>query len=525
MISFLTPLSLLALGVIPLIRWLHRFRQQSRLFPSTTLFLWHNLQHEARSDGAPARPDPRWLLRALIVSLLLLSLAEPFVPSGQSRTLEVWLDDSLSMFAREAEQQRMQTGIRRLLEYLDESAPGRILVHSLGNPASSLLLEPLAVSRWPAQLAAWASQPRGEPLPPPPASLSPHSSHILLTDGADSNLNGWAASTPLVHVIQVGGATQNIALTRLSLRASLNESDHLSAIARIDNLGDSPQKISLTLQQGERLLETRPLDIPASGKTITSFTLAAGSRGSILARIEAANDALPLDDELQLDPQRLHPPLRVNLPAACDRYLLAVLEAHPAIVRDDNLADLIIDCSGQIQDTTQPILRLHPAGSVRRTRQTAHWHNDVSMDSLRMPPGLPYADQAPALSYAATPILSADDRLLILQRHGAGQIIDSYLDLSDPFFARRPEYPLLLLGLIGRLTGRALDNAPLTASRDREASRIRPTALPPMPAAAMQTQATSESFASLPLFGALLLLLLDVALASGRFHGFRRSGA
>ena len=44
MISLQAPLWLLPLAVLlPLIYWLHRFRQQAIIHPSTTVFLWRKM--------------------------------------------------------------------------------------------------------------------------------------------------------------------------------------------------------------------------------------------------------------------------------------------------------------------------------------------------------------------------------------------------------------------------------------------------------------------------------------------------
>jgi len=523
MISFQAPLWLILLGLVPLIRWLHRFRQHSTSFPSTTLFLWRTFQQDSNIDGAPTRPDPRWLLRALIATLIVLCLSQPSLQHGSGPSIEVWLDDSLSMFAREEGQQRIQAGMQQLQFYLAETKPSRIRIHSLGNPASQLILETDSASRWHSRLAEWTSQPRGEPMPPPAATLSPDSSHILLTDGADRALNSWALSTPLHHIIQTGNAQHNIALTRLSLRQPLNGSSsgsaHINGMVRIDNPGDTPQQSRLILQLGERILETQMLDIPSSDKVITTFSVPSTARGRLQARIESAHDSLALDNELGLDLDRLHPPLHYQLQGSCGLHVMAALDAQPALIRVENQPELMIDCSGQANnqadESTRPTLRLHPSQSILHTTQSAHWHPDIALNSLHLAAGLAYSDAAPPLSSSGNPILSADGRMLILQRQESAQTIDSYLDTSDTTFARRPEYPLLILGLIGRLAGRSPGTDPLTASRDRTASRITPAALAITPAPAGEARATQTSLTSLLLIAALLLLVVDAALAFG----------
>jgi len=520
-ISLQSPFWLLLLpGVLPLIFWLHRFNLQSGTLPSTTLFLWRTFQQQAHFDGAAGRPDPRWLLRALIATLLVLSLAMPAVRTGRGPAAEVWVDDSLSMFAREHGRPRIQAAMQRLQTYLRETGASRIRLHSLGNPAAGLSLDPGDASAWQARLDEWTAMPRGEPSPPPVASLAPDSSHILVSDGADSALNDWALSAPLQHIIRVGSANPNVALTRLSLRASLNSPDRIDGIARIDNPGDSPQTVRLFLLRRQRLIETQVLDVPASGHTLTAFTIPAGEQDGFHARIESAGDVLPLDDSLQPAPGTLNHALRYAMPAECGPQISSVLESSPALARDRHQPDIIIDCSGRHIDYAEPALKLHPARTIRRTTHSAHWHSAGGTDSPRLPAGIPYSDEAPALASGATPLLSADARMLILKQQGAARVIDSYLDTSDPGFAAQAEYPLLILGMITRLSGRDLDFAPVSAARDVGASRIAPRALTTVAASPAETRPVETSLVPPLVYAALLLLLLDAAIAAGLVRRF-----
>ena len=524
MISFQAPLWLLLLALLPLIRWLHRFRQQSRTFASTTLFLWRNIQHHKSSDGTLSKPDPRWLLRALLATLLILSLAEPCLQTKNRPSIEVWLDDSLSMFVHEEKQQRIQMAIQQLQHYLLKSEPSAIQIHSLGDPAALLILDPEDSSSWSARLSEWASRPRGEPSPPPPATLSADNNHVLLTDGADSALNEWAQSAPLQHAIQSGKKTQNIALTRLSLRQPLHESDNIYGLARIDNLGKTSLKARLILQQGKQIIEEQMLDLPPSAKTIVTFALPAANHNSLYARLEAVNDSLPLDplpldNSLQLETGKLTPVLRYAKRGSCSQQLMAVLDSHPALIQDKNQVDIIIDCSGQSSnqgsESKQPTLIFHPPRSIQQTTQTAHWHKNLTMEPLRMTAGLPYSNEAPALNAESIPVLSANGRLLILKKDDTTQTIDSYLDFSDPVFARQAEYPLLIFSLIAQVTGRSLDKTPFTIARDINASRITPFTLSDISASPGETQTTQTSYTPMLLLASLLVLLLDAVLAAG----------
>ena len=523
MIGFQAPLWLLLLGLIPLIRWLHRFRRQSQTLPSTTLFLWVRLQPDSARHGDLDKPDPRWILRAVIYSLLILALAEPQLHRTQETPLEVWVDDSLSMFTRESGQTRLRAGLQQLRAYLDDHEFSQIQLHSLGKPGLTLALDPQDSSRWQAQLNAWSSQHRAEPAPPLAVALSKQSRNILITDGADHRLNRWAQSAALTLIIKSAELRQNLALSRLNIRDPLTDSAAVTGTVRIDNPGDRSHGARLVIRQQQDIIKTVELNIPAQGFSITSFELASAGQASLLqAQLHSDTDPLPLDNSLELDRAGLQPRLGYALQGDCEPRFMAVIDSHPALVEAGTRAELLINCSAQALDSTLPTLWLHPVQGARRTTQSAHWHQQLTAGYLPLAAGLAYSDAAPVLTSAGAPLLSANDRLLLGQRPGARKHIDSYLDSGDSEFSRTPAYPLLYLELIGYLSGHSLELPPLSVNRDIEASRISPLPLAIAAASATRPAPAVTLFSKPILFAICLLLLLDAALwlrlAAGRLN-------
>jgi hypothetical protein len=518
MITFQAPLWLLLLGLLPLIRWLHRFNLQSRILPSTTLFLWSGLERSSSRDGGPGKPDPRWMLRALIGALLIVALAKPQLQDTEGLPVDVWVDDSLSMFTLEQGHSRLQAGLQRLQSYLGEHTNSSIQLHSLGEPARVLSLDPEDPSGWAAQLNAWASQPRAEPLPPPVVTLSTAGSHILITDGADSSVNHWAQSAPLSHIIRSGKLRQNLALSRLSLRESLSDSEPVAGSVRIDNLGDVSHSLRLVIKQQENTILTRKFEIAPLQSSLTNFSISPGSKGFLQARLQSSDDPLSLDNSLGLDISNLRPTVGYRVLGDCDPSFMAVVDSHPALLRMNNGdADVLIDCSAEARNFTLPALVLHPASNLRRTTQSAHWHQQLSRGYLPVAAGVAYSNEAPALSSANTAILSANDRMLILQRPGTDRVIDCYLDTGDAAFSREPQYPLLMLALISRLGNHSLETMPLTIDRNPRASRITPTDLQIGAASQTAPRAQIVLLTNPVIFIIFLLLITDAVLAtSGR---------
>ena len=106
-------------------------------------------------------------------------------------TVTVWLDDSLSMQTVENGETRLAAGERLLETALDANNYDQAVRNSLSDS-----------------------------LPP---RLDASIAHWLVTDGASERIRLWANEVRVDRVIQVGEATENVAVTRLSTRRSIDD--------------------------------------------------------------------------------------------------------------------------------------------------------------------------------------------------------------------------------------------------------------------------------------------------------------
>ena len=521
MIGFGAPLWLLLLGLLPVLRWLHRFQRQGRMHYTAALFLWRRLQpsHGVAGDTA-THPDPRWWLRALISLSLILALAEPYRQAANGPDLIVWLDDSLSQFTQEQGRSRLQQGITGLIARIEQIRPNRVDIRSLGNTTASLKVRPGQESDWRERLKNWTTQPRDEPHPPPASLLRTDAHHILLTDGADARLNQWSANLPDIEIIQHGTLKENPALTRLSLRNSLVDTTETSGLIELVNSGNEEIKARLSLLQEGNEIFQQAITLPAGSPIQYPFRLVLNPQMDLTARLIATPDPLPLDNRLQLPLKAEMQSVAVALIGPCDSHLQAFLSAQPRLQPASQAPVITIDCSDSPSITTTPTLRLPSISGNRRTDTSGHWHIE-DLQTLTLPTGLRF-EPSPIHKEAGTRTLySAGQDALITETQADRHRIDLHFDLHDPALANSPTYPLLLNALLQRLLPIDLSDSIQSIDRDIEASRITPllpisTEPPALPATAVSQTSLAEPLILLSLVFMGVELILEFSLYRDR---------
>lgn len=513
MLEWSSPLWLLGLAGVPLVWLLHRLRLARPELPVSAGFLWRAQIVEDEAGRRFAEADPAWRRRALLVALLALAAAGAHWTGAERRSLEVWVDDSLSLQAEEqGGTPRYRLALAALAEALRAAAPYEATVRSLGRAERSLGFDSDSAEDGLERLAGWFEEPGAEPHPPIPAAMNPAASHWLLTDGADTALNAWAEAAPLGRIIRAGAERDNLALTVLSVRPTPDGRERLAGLIGVANTGSSPVRRTVELQAGGSLLQRWPVELAAGASARLGFDLpeAAGSSLRVLA---VPGDALAADDGLSLE---LPGKIPVEWLGGCGPFLRAALEAHPRLNFHAGDAELSFACGENV--------RLDGAG--------IHFHSP----GLSSPPAAPlfwtpaagelralFLDRAWLRIFRDYPfrpgegeaLLAVAGRPLIRQPAGAARL-DVYLDMDDPEFARRPEYPALVAGLIGRLAPAADWGRGYASERPLEASRIAPLDMPAerVDASAGKVSAGIDLSPYL-IVAALAVLALDLA-RSGR---------
>jgi hypothetical protein len=523
--GFYNPLWLLCLGIIPVIRWLHRWQAPLSVWQVSAAFLWNNDLPEQASGSAKKEPDPAWRRRALLTTMLVFVLAGPYW-QAQSARLTVWLDDSLSL--RTVEDGR--TRLSLLLELLAEEVQLRdfdqsnISLRSLSNPARIYAY----TSDHDLDSDAWLSTPAAEPMGPPAALMSAGSNHWLLSDGASEAVQTWSERVHIDRVLQVGSISENSLVSQFSARRSIADEGGLDVLISISNTGLAADQRRVALLAGQESLASRDVSL-AAGETV-HWQLRIDPPMDKLSAAMAPTDALPEDDNLSLAPGVLQP-LATDIGSGCGVALRRAIRAHPALRVDSTDADpqLMISCYSERfpslvnnVEVAAPLQIRIVEGATKLLTSPPVWTMQAGGRSallagseLLLAAG--WSDM-PATTSDIVLMQSGEQPLVVLRDTSDLQgvndqqvrIVDTVIDVRRPQFIRRPEYAAFVAALVDAVGGRSFLTETQSASGDLQASTVIPANFDLQDPATELRQTDAVTPLSLwLLMAALLLLTLD----------------
>jgi hypothetical protein len=300
--SLIVPLALLLgfLAVPIVLLYMLRLRREEMLVSST--LLWQKLlrDREANAPWQKLRRNLLLFLQLLVLAMLVLALARPFlpVPSVASGSVIVLLDGSASMQATDMETDRFSAARQEVGQWINDLGANDQMTLILAGPQPAVLA---AATNDKIQLReALASA------APAPAEADWNAAITLATGAAqgvrDARLvivsdGGLPADLPALPVetvyMPVGNSGENLAITALATR---NTETGPQLFARITNTGARDQDTILALTLDGVLADSQRVNVPAGEVTNLSWDLPADV-GTITAQLsEQTEDYLALDD-------------------------------------------------------------------------------------------------------------------------------------------------------------------------------------------------------------------------------------
>ena len=333
---FAAPLALVGLAFLPLVIafWMLKLRRTERTVSSTLLWQRFGEDLQANAPWQRLRRSFLLLLQLLLVILLALLAAQPFVerPATLARDLVLVIDASASMAATDVIPSRLEAARQLALDALrDLPAGGRVSVVAAGATPRVVANATSDMGRVRTALAGITATPAtadmGEALALASAlaARAGDAQVLVATDAAFAVPEDLAVAAPIT-VLQVGRERKNQAIVAFAVRSAPTAVTR-SVFISVANLDLEPSTERVELWGDGRLLEARDLFLDPVSRADIGIDDVPLDVGILEARL-AGDDQLALDDRAWavVPPDRL---LRILLVSEGDPYLETALSFLP----------------------------------------------------------------------------------------------------------------------------------------------------------------------------------------------------
>ena len=352
--TFLQPLGLSVLLLIPLIVLLHMLRVRRQQLNVSTIHFWAEAMRDTREQPRLQRPPLTLLLllQLLLVALVAFGLSRPslkglFGNEYESSHTIVVLDASASMQATDVAPNRFEAARARADDLLAGLDPGVSVTLVRMGAAPEILYtgDDSGLARAALRLAqsGGASANLRETMRLTSSIVKPGMTNriVVFSDLSyapdQHDLQALGQLPASVDFIPFGGAIPNRAITLLAARALPGSTNRFQVLARVANFsGDPASPVARVIVDG-LTIEPRQLRLTAGSQVDLRWDLPPGA-----SRVEVhitGEDALPADDVAQLilpNPTARRLLVVSQQPDTLARALAAIPGAEVQVVAPDN---------------------------------------------------------------------------------------------------------------------------------------------------------------------------------------------
>ena len=308
---FTSPLALLGLLFVPavLAMYLLKLRRDEAVVPSTLLWTRLVADVEANAPWQRLRRSLLLLLQLLLVAILALLAARPFLerPAGLARDVVLVLDTSASMAATDVTPSRLEAAKAAALDALrDLPTGGKVSVIAADRTARIVVNETTDLGRVRQALAAiQPSSSSGDlgdalELAGKLAARSGDAQILVGTDGALATPPSGTVDAP-IRVLAVGRSHKNQAIVALAVRTAPSAVTR-SVFISIANLDLEYAQRRIELWAPDRLIEVRDVQLDPQARADVVIDDVPADVGTLEVRLVGADpNATAAPDDLATD--------------------------------------------------------------------------------------------------------------------------------------------------------------------------------------------------------------------------------
>src|SRR2546422_612472 len=283
--KFLAPAAFWFAAALPVVVVFYLLKRKRVLQLVSSTLLWQKFLAETQASAPFQKLRKNWLLilQILLLTLAVLALTRPFfaTKAKPAQLRVIVLDASASMQATDETPSRFEKARTEALKWVEGLANNdQMVVLQAGantEVKQSATSEKAALRRALQACACSDSPTRLVPALKMAESLvrEQRDAEIhLFSDGAVPELNEFEnKALPLVYH-RVGKGANNLGITALDVRANPENPRQRAIYVSVANFSSNSWSTELELLLDDRLLETRPLTIPAGGTSHQAFLAA-----------------------------------------------------------------------------------------------------------------------------------------------------------------------------------------------------------------------------------------------------------
>ncbi len=304
--SLLAPASLALLGLLPVIVLLYFLKLKRREEPIASTYLWRRAIEDMRVNALFQRLRQNLLLwlQLLLLVLLVMALARPAmrVRRREGRRYICLIDTSASMSARDVTPSRLAAAKHQALELVANMRRfDRMMLMTFDVKPAVLVPFTNAKSQLRAAIEGIRTRETSTDLSQAVdliAALGPevHGAHLyLLSDGNFDTRTVSEAPGVEFHYVRIGEGRENLGITALDARRSIEYWGQPQTFVRLQNFGSMDANTRLELYLDGELFDARSVKVPTGESAAVVFS-DPGLPAGLVRVVLAEDDDLAADN-------------------------------------------------------------------------------------------------------------------------------------------------------------------------------------------------------------------------------------